>query len=255
MKLGMRKAHKLLEPLEPLKLLGLCTVLFLTGCSQIRFPDRMTPQRGAVFLDDASSGSRHRDFLTWSDRREIDKAAWAATISEVPRTPSTWKNDATGSSGTVRPGTVFLVGFNSGSEIEAPLSLDTSPRLEPTAGDYVTTANTNVRLSPRVRGKKALLLPEGSIIKAVAYEPIERWYLVAKDDRVLGYVYAELVTKTSGGDLLLAGGGKQYAKLCRELTYKMLFSTGTKDEWLNGACKEGSKTWKIVGGRALQAAG
>lgn len=231
-------------------------VLGLTGCGTFDFSDRsFKSSRKVVWLENSASGSRFEDFLVWSDRREIDTAAWSAATAETSDGVSTWSNPVTGSSGSVRTDVVYLVGFNSGVEIKAPVDLDVSVLLKPVAGDYITNANANVRLSPSVNGEKASLLVRGNRVKVIAQEQVRGWYLVTSSDRVVGYVFADLLDKVDGGDLLLVGGDVQYPKLCRELTYKMKFSSGKSDEWLNGVCREKNRRWSVVGGRSLGAAG
>lgn len=237
------------------RLIVMTLVLALAGCGTLDFSGRpFSGSRQAVWLDNAASGSRFEEFLVWSDRREIDKSAWAAAGSDTSHAQVTWSNPVTGSSGSVRSGVVYLVGFNAGVEMQAPVRLDVSVLLEPTAGDYITNANANVRLSPEVGGEKVTLLRRGNRVKAIAHEPAQGWYLVTSGDRVIGYVFADLLDKADGGDLLLVGGDIQYPKLCRELTYKMKFSSGKSDEWLNGVCREKNRRWSVVGGRSLEAA-
>ena len=230
--------------------------LAVSGCDTLDFSGRpFSGNRQVASLDNAASGSRFEEFLVWSDRREIDKAAWTAAGSGSAHAEVAWSNPVTGSSGSVRSGTVYLVGFNAGAELEAPVRLDVSVLLEPTAGNYITNANANVRLSPEVNGEKVTLLRRGNRVKVIAHEPAQGWYLATSGDRVIGYVFADLLDKADGGDLLLVGGDIQYPKLCRELTYKMEFSSGKSDEWLNGVCREKRQRWSVVGGRSLEAAG
>lgn len=239
---------------------GLIAVLalsmVLSACETLdRAGRQLSSFRQTDWLENSSSGSRYVSYLVLSDKREIDKAAWIAVESQSAHVEIPWTNPATESKGSVRSGVVYLVGFNAGAEIEAPVGLDTSVLLEPSAGDYITTANANVRLSPQVDGERVTLLRRGNRVKVIAHEPAQGWYLVTSADRVIGYVYASLLERSDGGDLLLAGGDIQYPRLCRELTYKMEFSSGAMDEWLNGACREKSERWSIVGGRTLEAAG
>lgn len=229
--------------------------LVISGCGSMDFSGGgFGGQRKVSHLDNASSGSRFESFLVWTDRREVDTAAWTATHALTPHSEVAWSNAETGSSGSVRSGVVYLVGFNAGAEVEAPVGLDTSVLLDPVAGNYVTNANANIRLAPRTDGEKATLLTRGNRVKVIARDPIEGWYLVASGRRVVGYIYGDLLDKVGGGDTLLAGGAAQYPKICRELTYKIRFSAGKSDEWLNGVCREGRKNWAIVGGRSLEAA-
>ena len=237
--------------------LTLVLIVATSGCSSFgNSAKRVAARTPAVpGLEGATSGSRFLDFLVASDKREIDRAAWIATQSTIAHGAAAWTNNETGSSGSVKPGVVYLVGFNAGAEIESPVYLDTTPMLEPIAGNYITTSNSNVRLAPEIRAPRNALVEKDTRVSVIAYEPTRRWYLIAQDNKVLGYVFADLITKIEGGDLLLAGGDRQTPRLCRELTYKMLFKTGSEDEWLNGACRQGHDDWSIVGGRALEAAG
>lgn len=228
----------------------------LSACETLDLSNRaFSSFRQVAWLENASSGSRYHRYLLGSDKREIDKAAWIAAESPTAHTEVTWSNPDTGSSGSVRPGVVYLVGFNAGAEIEAPVGLDTSVLLEPAAGDYTTNANANVRLAPVFDGERVTLLRRGNRVKVIAHEPAQGWYLVTSGGRVIGYVFASLLDKSDGGDLLLAGGDIQYPRLCRELTYKMEYSSGAMDEWLNGTCREKTGRWSIVGGRTLEAVG
>lgn len=230
--------------------------LALSACGTLDLSSRsFGGGRQAVSLGNAANGSRFYQFLVWSDRREIEKAAWLAAGSGTSHEEFNWSNPVTGSSGSVRSGVVYLVGFNAGAELEAPVGLDVSVLLEPAAGDYITNANANVRLSPEVNGERVTLLRRGNRVKVIAHEPAQGWYLITSGGRVAGYVFAALLDKADGGDLLLVGGDIQYPKLCRELTYKMAFSSGKSDEWLNGACRERRGRWTVIGGRSLEAVG
>lgn len=231
------------------------SALVLAGCETLELTGgKFMGQRQTPLLEKAASGSRFETFLVWSDRREIDMAAWTAAEALTPRAEVSWENLATGSFGSVRSGVVYLVGFNAGAEVEAPVGLDTSFMLDPAAGNYVTNANANVRLAPRMDAQKATLLRRGNRVKVIAREAADGWFLVASGNRVVGYVYGDLIDKVGDGDLLLAGGDAQFPRLCRELTYKMTFSTGKSNEWLNGACREGKQKWAVIGGRPLEAA-
>lgn len=234
---------------------AVCLALILTGCGTLELPGgKFIGKRQTPLLENAATGSRFDTFLVWSDRREIDMAAWTAAEALTPRAEVSWENPATGSFGSVRSGIVYLVGFNAGAEVEAPVGLDTSFMLDPAAGNYVTNANANVRLAPGMDAPRATLLRRGNQVKVIAREASDGWFLVTSGSRVVGYVYGDLLDKVGGGDLLLAGGDAQFPKLCRELTYKMQFSTGKSNEWLNGACREGKQEWTVVGGRSLKAA-
>lgn len=247
------KCVRVLGVMRSAVLLGLA--LLLAGCGTLNLPGgRYIGQRQAPLLDNATSGSRFDDFLIWSDRREVERSAWTAAGALTPRAEVLWENPATGSSGSVRSGVVYLVGFNAGAEVEAPVGLDTSVLLEPAAGNYITNANANVRLAPQKNAQRSTLIRRGNRLKVFAREPVEGWYLVASGDRVVGYIHGALLDKVDGGDLLLAGGTAQYPKICRELTYKMKFSTGKSNEWLNGVCREKKQNWIVIGGRSLKAA-
>ncbi len=202
-------------------------------------------------LDGAENGSTLARTMPWSDVETVSNMAWQALQMPQVTEDVAWSNRNTGSSGTVMPGPVYLVGFNAGAEIEAPLQLDVRPYLEPAAGNYITVKNSNVRLSPNIRGAKATMLELGSTVQAVGREPADDWFLVSQNDRVMGYVYGPLLSRAEGGDLLLAGGDATRGRLCRELTYTITLGTGETDAWVNGACKAGDEPWSIVGGRQL----
>jgi len=231
-------------------------LIALTGCVDIAISDIARSRPAAqVTLDGAETGSRLATGLMWGDIKQISRTAWAAVESQGGANRLNWSNPSSGTHGTVSSGPIYLIGFNSGEEIEAPLRLDTNPYLVPAAGAYVTNANTNVRLSPSVAGQKVRMLAEGEEVTVLAHEPETDWYLIAVDDRVIGYVFGPLLTRIEGGDLLLAGGEPKQPKLCRELTYSLLLITGQNDAWVNGACREGDEGWRVYGGRAIEVAG
>jgi hypothetical protein len=191
----------------------------------------------------------------WSDIKHISRTAWAAVESQENAGRLTWSNPDSGTHGSVSSGPLYLIGFNSGEEIVAPLRLDTSPYLVPAAGDFITNANSNVRLSPSIKGSKVVMLPEGKRVTVLGHQEETDWFLIAVDDKVIGYVFGPLLTRIEGGDLLLAGGEARQPKLCRELTYSLLLTTGQSDAWVNGACRVGGGRWFVVGGRAIEIAG
>ena len=242
-----------MRKMRPIFLTGL---LVLTGCVDLSMPDynRSRPA-SQVSLDGAETGSRLATGLMWSDREQISRTAWAAIESQGDLSRLTWSNPASGTHGSVSPGPLYLIGFNSGEEIEAPLRLDTNPYLVPAAGAYITNANTNVRLSPSLQGVKVIMLAEGKEVTVLGHQTETDWYLIAVDDRVIGYVFGSLLTQIEGGNLLLAGGEAKQPKLCRELTYSLLLITGQNDAWVNGACREGDGDWRVFGGRAIEVAG
>ncbi len=232
-------------------LLCLSIVGILSACADIYVGGPWSGGRQQPFLSGAESGARLSSVFDRTDRREIHKAAYHVTDSPAGSPKMAWQNSLTGNRGIVSSGATFLVGFNSGEEIEAPVRLDTSPFLEPLAQTYVTTTNANVRLSPNTEGQRVRTLPEQTSVQAVGHDRINDWYLVAIDNRIIGYIYGPLLIRVEGDGLLLAGGDPAQPRLCRELTYEVTLSNGQRDAWTNGACRSGDNTWAIVGGRPL----
>ncbi|TNE58265.1 MAG: SH3 domain-containing protein, partial [Alphaproteobacteria bacterium] len=222
--------------------------LFLSACTQMGGYSH-TGRHLQTTLAGAESGSRYAATMMGADITKITETAWRAVEARSGTTSLSWSSVYSGATGKVSAGPNYLVGFNAGEEIEAPIDLDTTPFLAPEAGMFVTQSNTNVRLSPRVDGPKVTMLALGAEIKAVARDPISNWYLVAKDGKVIGYVFGDLITRMEGGELLLAGGEPSQPRLCRELTYTMTLGTGEKDAWVNGACKQAGSNWRVIGGR------
>jgi hypothetical protein len=229
--------------------------LFLSGCVELGSSGWSEPRlQRQTSLAGAESGSRYALTLMSGDIQKIEQAAWSAVMTQAETRQISWSGAYGSANGNVTAGPNYLIGFNSGEEIEAPIDLDTSPYLTPSAGAYVTHSNSNIRLSPSLDGSKVTMLEKGAELTVIAREEQTNWLLVASQGRVIGYVFGELVTRIEGGDLLLAGGEPAQPKLCRELTYSMTLNTGDKDAWVNGACKQSGRDWHIVGGRALELA-
>lgn len=205
-------------------------------------------------LPGAENGSRYASIMMGQDIRQIALTAWQAIETPSASARMSWASPISGAAGDVTAGPNYLVGFNAGEEIEAPINLDTRSYLAPAAGSFITHENSNVRLAPSLRGEKVIILEKGVELQAIAHEQAANWYLVAVKGRVIGYVFGDLVTRIEGGELLLAGGEPVQPKLCRELTYTLTTGAGEKDAWINGACKEAGRDWRIVGGRSLEVA-
>lgn len=208
--------------------------------------------RGPTPLKGAESGAKLAWALSASDLDELHRVTGQVASSSSSAPNLKWRNNQTGTKGRVKGGAVLLVGFNSGEEIEAPMYLDTRVALEPIAGSYATPSNTNVRLAPSLKGARALMLAKNTQVRALARTPERDWVLVAQKEKVIGFIFASLLTKVGGGDLLLSGGGAKQPELCRELTYDITLNSGRTDAWVNGACKTNGSGWKIVGGRSLK---
>ncbi|TNE42562.1 MAG: SH3 domain-containing protein [Alphaproteobacteria bacterium] len=231
----------------------LLTFLFLSACAEMSGYSR-TARHYQTTLPGAESGSRYATTMMGADVKQISETAWRAVEARSGSTSLSWSSVYSGATGKVSAGPNYLVGFNAGEEIEAPVDLDTTPYMAPEAGKFVTMSNTNVRLSPGLSGAKVMMLALGDEVQAIAREPSSNWVMVAKGDQVIGYVFGDLISRVEGGELLLAGGEPKQPRLCRELTYTMTLGTGEKDAWVNGACKQNGSDWRVVGGRALEVA-
>lgn len=232
-------------------LVPLGAALFLTACGDVSLPSLGSSQPQSPMLSGATRGAKLAHAMPTADKREVERSAFVVTTSRRKKPDSIWSSNRTGTVGKVTAGPAFLVGLNSGKEIEAPVDLDITVPLEERAGNYVTTANTNVRLAPRVDGAKVKTLSNGTVIRVLGYDRASDWYLVAQGNRVIGYMYGKYMTRVEGGDVLLAGGAPSFPQICRQLTFEMTMADGRQDAWVNGACRKQREGWRIVGGRSL----
>lgn len=233
------------------RIVAMIGLLALGGCVEFQ-PGIYSPTRiSQSSLKGAEAGSVLADFLPGTDIRMLSKTAWTALNRPEGAEEVAWSNYSTGTSGTVHPGPAYLVGFNAGEEINAPLTLDIRAYLDPAAGNFTAIKNANVRLSPSVEGVKVAMLEIGDGVQVVAQESQANWYLIAQNQRVIGYVFGPLLSRLEGGDLLLAGGDALMPRICREMSYSLTLPNGDTDAWVNGACRSADESWHVVGGQPI----
>ena len=103
-------------------------------------------------------------------------------------------------------------------------------------GLYALTRNSNVRLGPSTDYPVLEMLDAGAGVDVVGRVIGKPWMLVAQDDRVRGYVHADLMIKAPGTELDLAGGPTRTARACRAFEQRLSFG-GRSDRWRGVACE------------------
>ncbi|MEM1139724.1 MAG: SH3 domain-containing protein [Pseudomonadota bacterium] len=232
-----------------LSVIGLLAVL-VAACGTLSgsgLPGRSpAPQKA---LTGAERGTQLGASLSSRDRQELRVAALSALEQPNVNRRFSWSGD--GASGTVKVGPAYLVTMNGDTQVKAPYNISTDAILEPVAGDFVTQKRSNIRLGPSTDNSVLQTLDQGVRVRAIGVQKASNWYLVARGDEALGYIFGELIAPVPGGDLLLAGGEPGQLRVCREMTHRVQLANGLKDAWYNGACRVGSGFWSVFGGEPV----
>lgn len=80
----------------------------------------------------------------------------------------------------------------------------TSPHLQPLDAPFVTVANANIRLAPKVSAQLVTTLARGTQIRTVGKVKGGDWYLIARDGKELGYVFGPLVAPANSQQAIAA---------------------------------------------------
>lgn len=224
----------------------------LGGCTTLGDISRSVEQPSQRFLAGAERGASPSitSRLSEADKQEIRMVA-LRTLNDpmvnnrVPlRLPS-------GQRMSIVAGPAYLVDLDGGTTVKTPVNLETETVLEPKAGDFVTTTNSNVRSGPSTEFTILTTLNRNTRVRALGKAENANWLLVARGDEALGYIFGNLLKPVGGGDLLLAGGSSGRLRICRELTYLYPAQGAASRGWYNGACRIGKGNWLVEGGEPL----
>lgn len=195
----------------------------------------------------ASVGSSLGFWLKASDRTALSDALAEALNSPELGTSHRWHNAATGADGTVLAYAAYLAHVDAagGADLESPVGLDTLSPLGPDGRIYATNSNANVRLSPSVEGTLLDTIAKDTQLLVLGTTTNLDWHLVASGERVLGYMYAPLLSRAGEETLVLAGGEGRPPLLCRRFTSEVRLPEGRTDRWDGTACRGRDGSWSV----------
>lgn len=228
---------------------AIATGLALSACTGLQdYGGGTVGGGGGSGLAGAESGSRIS--LSGADAQALRVTALRAVETGGANSRHSYRGPS-GATGTITVGPLVLVGLDNGADIAAPLGVDTRPSIEARGGTYSVQKTANVRLGPSTNAKIADQLAAGTRVRAVGHDKASDWYLVARGEQVLGYVFGPLIKEIPGDDLVLAGASPGPLMACREVTYRVVVPGGARSAWVNGACRRGGAGWAVVGGEAI----
>ena len=149
-----------------------------------------------------------------------------------------WQSGA--ASGTVTPGPqkVGNLRFNANELLDFRPGLKLSRNFETDLGEFVLTRNANVRAGPSTNDRAMEVLSSGTGVEVIGKVVGEPWMLISVNDRILGFVYEDLMVRRPGTELELAGGPTRRPHLCRTFE-QTLNANGKTDRWSGAACDRG----------------
>lgn len=127
-----------------------------------------------------------------------------------------------------------------------PLGLRVTGVMEMDLGAHIARSKANVRLGPSTDDKAVTSLSAGARVDVVGRLVREPWSLVARDGRVLGYVFADLLEQPAGARSRLAGARLATPVYCRALEESAVH--GEADSaWRSLACKGDGGVFRLKG--------
>lgn len=202
----------------------------LSGCVTSGIGDRF----GATPVNYAS-GSVLGARLTIADQRALEASFVQALQNGIDgerydwRGPSAfgWVKADQRSLGNLRPGNEDMLLY--------PAKLHLASPLETELGLHVLTRNGNVRLGPSTSQPVLTQLSSGTGVDAVGRVVDGEWILAAIDNKVVGYIFADLLIKAPGTEFELAGGPTRLPVQCRSFEQRISFQNRS-DRWQGRAC-------------------
>jgi len=211
-------------------------LIVLQGCASSGLFGRRSLLADSQVAGDLSSSARTRAIEAL--QTALDSPSSAAV---------TWRDESSGDWGIVRPGQPSISGLTGERRrLGVPPGLFVGAPLETALGDYDLKRNANVRLGPFTTARKLTTLASGTHISALGRENVGDWILAARDDVVLGYIYAPLLKKSAGGDLVLAGGPSVTPTYCRAFTNEIRLVDGREEKSEGFACRDAAGQWHLT---------
>jgi len=170
------------------------------------------------------------------------QGALRSALSGAAGGPETFA--AAGVSGAVTAGETRVLGVldERSAAVVAPGGLVVGYEMEIDQGPVVTPSSANIRLGPFADARRAGQTEAGRAYVGFGRLLDRDWILLGEPGRVLGYVYAPLVTSAPGTGLRLAGAPVRTPVLCRSYTARI---DGRRGGARDGeACTEDGRTWR-----------
>ncbi len=232
---AMKLVSKISKTKAVFSIVMLGASVFLAGCEAVNF----APGRSLV------TGPRLARELTNKERDQAGEAIEFA-LNAPGTLPIRWGKEGEGNSGRVTPGTVLIIGLTDGREIfRAPVGIHVATPLETVLGHYRLVRNANVRLGPTISARRLTTLPRGTQVRAVGRDNQTNWYLIARVDTVVGYIYGPLMEKVADDDLVLTGGPTVLPTYCRAFLHDIRMDDGRSEKWSSAACLKRNGNWAI----------
>ena len=210
--------------------------VFLAGCEAVSFGSRSSFVPGPQLIRELSRAER-------ADAT----AAMELALNAAGTTPARWGSAPNDNSGRVTPGTALMAGLTDGGDVfKAPLGIHVDTHLETALGNYRLVRNSNVRLGPTTAARRLTTLQSGTRVRALGRNNASNWYLIARNGRVVGYIYGPLMEEVRGGALVLAGGPTVLPKYCRAFTHDIRLRDGRREKWSGAACQRRNGRWEIA---------
>lgn len=213
----------------------ICGLAFvLVGCASDGFG-----RLGNAFDDPVNyaAGSRLGIGLPKKDQRDLKQVFVQALSNGVDGERFDWRGPQ--SFGWVKAGNTLLGNLrpDENDRLGYPKGLSLDYDLETEKGLYVLTRNANVRLGPSTKFNVVTQLESGDGIDVIGEVVGENWMLVAINNEIIGYIFADLMIKAPGTELELAGGPTRKPLPCRAFEQRISFG-GRSDLWKGVACLE-----------------
>lgn len=202
------------------------------------------------------------DNLAAADAQAISREGAKALDQGTAGTAVEWRNPKTGVQVVFIPGDPVLENRKMTASLKAGVAQPID--LEIIGGTYESRHSANLRSAPGIENPVVGRLNSGERFTAVGRSSSQAWILVAKDGRMVGYVYEPLVAPASAGgpppelreakmpqpgsadnkdkpalDTILA------ATPCRNLAYDVVAGDGQRARAELRACKAGDGAWEI----------
>ena len=155
-----------------------------------------------------------------------------------------WRNPLTGNEGAVKPGSALVAGLSDdGLMYAAPAGIATTVPLETALGVYQLNRNSNIRLGPSTSERRLNTLGKGTKVTALGRHNSSNWYLIGQGEKVLGYIYGDLISQTGSSDAMLMGGPTVKPNYCRSYSHTITLRGGRSDTVGETVCRRSSGSW------------
>jgi surface antigen len=216
----------------------------------------------------AEQGYFAREFngnLATADAQAIDREGAMALDQGVAGTAVEWRNPETGVEAVFIPGDPVFEKRKITTSLKKGVTQPVD--LEIIGSTYQSRHSANLRSAPGIENSVVGRLNAGELFTAVGRSGSQAWILVAKEGRMVGYVYEPLVAPASAGapppelrevNTLQPNGENPQATRdkpvlntilaatpCRNLAYDVVTGDGQRTRAELRACKAGDGAWEI----------